>query len=207
MSITYPLSLPSSPPGIEAIELSSNDVVGIGASPFTGQQQILEWPGNWWTARISLPPMYRVDAERWIAFLVSLKGMSGTFLLGDPNGKTPLGIATGTPLVNGSNQTGKVLATKGWTPSIAGILKAGDYLQIGSGATTRLYKAMKDANSDASGNCVVDVWPSIRDLPADGAAIVTSSAKGTFRRNSNQQAWTINKDKTYSIAFDAIEAI
>lgn len=128
MSVSYPLALPASPPGFASVELSAESLVGFSASPFTAQQQIYEWAGNFWRAKCALPPMARANAERWLSFLLSLRGMSGTFLLGDPLGKTPQSTAGGSPIVNGALQVGKQLAISGLT----GVLKAGDYFHIGS---------------------------------------------------------------------------
>lgn len=92
MAITYPLSLPTNI-GIANITLSAENAVGISQSPFTYQQQVIQHQGQRWRASVTLPSMKRQDAESWLAFLLSLKGQVGTFLLGDPNGKTPQGRA------------------------------------------------------------------------------------------------------------------
>lgn len=207
MAVTYPLSLPSSPPGFRTFDMSGHAAVGITQSPFTGSQQIFEWPGAWWSAKVSLPPMVRANAERWIAFMLALRGQSGTFLLGDPLGKTPRGIATGTPLVNGANQVGKSLTTDGWTASKTGILLAGDYIQLGSGLTQRIHKLVKDANSDGTGVAVFDIFPSLRESPADNAVITLASTAGVFRMTSNDPGWTVDLAKTYGIGFTAVEAL
>jgi len=134
VSISYPLILPASPPGLASVEMIGESLAGIAASPFTAQQQIYEWPGQFWRAKCSLPPMARVNAERWISFLLSLRGITGTFLLGDPLGKTPQGTAGGSPIVSGAGQAGKTLAISGLT----GALKAGDYFHIGSAGENSL---------------------------------------------------------------------
>lgn len=207
MSITYPLSLPSSPPGLRNLEFGMNNVVGVGQSPYSGSQQAYDWMGEWWDVKGSLPPMVRADAERWIAWMAALRGRYGTFLLGDPLGKTPRGVATGTPLVNGAGQTGRSLVTDGWTPSITGILKAGDYIQLGTGTTTRLYKVMQDVNSNGSGQATLDIFPILRESPADNAAVTKSSCKGTFRLTVNRRNWTVDVAQTYGLGFEAVEAI
>ena len=93
MTISYPLSTPTNI-GIANITLSAENAVAISQSPFTYQQQVVAHPGQRWAASISLPPMKRPDAEYWVAFLLSLKGQIGTFLLGDPNCVTAQGSAT-----------------------------------------------------------------------------------------------------------------
>ena len=93
MTISYPLSTPTNI-GIANITLSAENAVSISQSPFTYQQQVVAHPGQRWAASTSLPPMKRPDAEYWVAFLLSLKGQIGTFLLGDPNCVNAQGSAT-----------------------------------------------------------------------------------------------------------------
>jgi len=150
MAITYPLALPTHT-GIQSVNLRANDIVGMNMSPFSASQQVYKYTGQFWEADISLPPMKRADAEYWITFLMKLNGAYGTFLLGDPSANTARGVATGSPLVNGASQTGYELITDGWTPDTTGILKAGDYIQLGTGSDSRLYKVLDDVDSDASG--------------------------------------------------------
>lgn len=206
MPISYPLSLPTTA-GIMRVRLVANDVVGVSQSPFTAVQQVYRYTGQFWEADITLPPMKRADAEYWISFLLKLNGPFGTFLMGDPNGATARGAATGTPLVNGAGQTGNELVTDGWTTSTTGILKAGDYIQLGTGATSRLYKVLDDVNSDGSGNATLTLWPDLRSAPADNAAITVSNTKTTFRLNSAQTSWDINEATIYGLTFGAREAL
>ncbi len=180
MPISYPLSLPTTS-SIARIRLTANDIVGISQSPFTAAQQVYKYPGQFWEADVTLPPMKRADAEYWVAFLLKLNGPFGTFLLGDPLGATARGVATGTPLVNGGSQVGNELVTDGWTVSQTGILRAGDYIQLGSGATAQLYKILDDANSDGSGNATFTIWPSLRSSPANNAAITVTSTAGQLQ--------------------------
>lgn len=206
MAIAYPLALPTTT-GIAKIRISANNVVGVSQSPFTAKQQVYKYTGQFWEAEISLPPMKRADAEYWISFLLKLNGQYGTFLLGDPNGATARGVATGTPLVNGASQTGNELATDGWTPDTTGILKAGDYVQIGSGAAAKLHKVLDDVNSDADGEATLVLWPDLRSAPSDNATIIVSGAKGLFRLSTNQQDWDVNEASIYGMTFPAREAL
>ena len=205
MPISYPLSLPTTS-SIARIRLTANDIVGISQSPFTAAQQVYKYPGQFWEAEVTLPPMKRADAEYWVAFLLKLNGPFGTFLLGDPLGATARGVATGTPLVNGGSQVGNELITDGWTVSQTGILKAGDYLQLGSGATAQLYKVLDDANSDGSGNATFTIWPSLRSSPADNAAITVTNTAGNFRLTT-PAAWDIDEASIYGMTFGAREAL
>lgn len=206
MAISYPLTLPTHT-GIAQIELRATNAVTYSRSPFSFAGQAFAYSGQMWQADVTLPPMLRADAEQWVAWLVSLRGQLGTFLLGDPLGATPRGVATGTPLIKGGSQTGGTILIDGATTSVTGWIKAGDYVQIGSGLTARLHKVLVDANSDASGNVTLELWPHVRTAPADNAAVTVSNAKGLFRLSSNEQAWSINEASIYGISFGAMEAI
>jgi hypothetical protein len=206
MTISYPLSMT----GLRAprsIKPMRNSVVAGSASPFTGSQQIYAHAGQWWSAQVQLPPMTRADAQKWLGFLASLNGRAGTFLMGlDPKHTTPLGTATGTPLVKGASQTGNVLTTDGWTTSVTGILKAGDFIQLGTGSTSTLHMNVTDANSDGIGEAVLDLWPAIRTAPADNAAITISSPRGLWRLADNQGDWDLDLAGIFGMSFSCIEA-
>ena len=160
-----------------------------------------QYPGEWWEAEVTLPPMRGENARAWIAALVSMRGLYGQMYLGDWDGRTPNGTASGTPLVKGADQTGNSLITDGWTASVTGIMKAGDYLQIGSGIEQRLHMVVADANSDGSGDATLSIEPALRVSPADNAALTVSSAKGVFRLASNETEWSANAVSTYGLTF------
>jgi hypothetical protein len=206
MSITYPLQLPSNRQ-IARVRLTSTDIVAISQSPFSGAQQVYQYTGQFWEADVTLRPMNRDEAEYWISFLLKLNGSFGTFLLGDPNGRTPRGVATGSPRVFGANQSGNVLETDGWTANTTGILKAGDYIQLGSSATARLYKVLDDVNSDSSGRASLNIYPKLRSSPSDNALITTQNTVSVFRLNSNQSSWDITEAQIYGINFGAKEVL
>ena len=187
------------------MEWGALTVGGVNVSPYTLAQETFEWPGNRWLVSLRYPAMARAQGDALAAALVSLYGI-GTFLLGPAGpGKTPRGVATGTPLVNGAAQAGKSLVTDGWTVSVTNILRAGDYLQLGSGTTTRLYLVLQDVNSNAGGNATLDIWPRLREAPADNATIVTSSPKGVFRLRGRPQ-WEQELGFLYSLSLEAEEA-
>lgn len=209
MTISYPLSLPTNI-GIANITFTAENAVAISQSPFTYSQQVIKHQGERWLASISLPPMLRSDAEPWVAFILSLRGQLGTFLLGDPNCRVPQGLANttaGSPLVRGSGQTGSSLDIDGLPISVTGYLKAGDYIQLGGSTTSTLHKVLVDVNTNSSGQANLDLWPAIRTAPADNANVTLINTVGKFRLNNNIQQWQINDISSYGITFDCVEAI
>lgn len=206
MAISFPLSLPTTPTaaGIEGFSLRIMAGAAMLRSPWSFATQVQEHTGQLWMAEVSIAPHQRAYAEPWVGFLEALKGPVGTFLMGDPWGKNPRGTATGTPLVKGASQTGETLLTDGWTINITGILKAGDYIQIGQ----RLYKVKQDANSNGSGDATLEIGPRLRESPADNAPIITASPKGLFRLNSVEvPLFDLDRERLYSVSFTAVEAI
>lgn len=209
MAITYPLSLPSVS-GISSVNFIARSSTGVTSSPFTFQTQVFQNQGKRFEADVTLAVMKREDAEQWNSFFLKLYGQFGTFLLGDPNASTPRGTASssaGTPVVNGASQTGNSLNIDGVPASQTGYLKAGDYIQLGTGTNSRLYKVLDDADSNASGEVSLTIYPDLRTSPDDDATVVVSNAKGTFRLNSSAHQWTIRQDSFYSMTFGAIEAL
>ena len=175
-----------------SIEFDPVEKVEQSTSIYTGQAQTYDLMNSLWTGTISLPPMHRYDADAWQSFILACRGMLNCFLLGDPTAALPKGPATGTPVVAGAGQTGYSLSTRGWVASVTGILRTGDYIQIGSlttlgsGYAPRLYRLTADATSTNTGTATLSIWPNLRDLPADGTAIITRNCKGLMRLSQNQ---------------------
>lgn len=203
---TYPISFPSHT-GVRNVELRAINAVIYEMSPFTFAGQAQASSGQMWQADVTLPPMKRSDAEQWVAWLVSLRGRFGTFNMGDPIGCTPRGVATGTPLVNGSNQTGENLIIDGCTANVTGWLRAGDYIQLGAAGTATLHKVLADVNTNASGETTLSLWPHIRSAPDDNATVVVNNTVGRWRLASNESSWSVNEAAIYGITFGAMEAI
>ncbi len=205
MAVVFPLTFPTYPEPAEAT-VEPNDSVAALASIFTGQEDIQEHQGGFWTLSVTWDLMHWEEAAPFVAVLTKLRGMGGTFLFGDPITAQPLGNAVGAPVVDGFGQTGLELLTRGWNPGAPDVLKAGDNIQIGTGAQTRLHKVVADASADAGGLVTLDIWPRLRESPADGTAIVTQNPLGTFRLASNARAWREVAPKLVSIQFEAREA-
>jgi hypothetical protein len=197
------ISMPTTPSAPQTIDFTANDVVAMSVSPFTGQQQVQDWQQGWLEASVSMPPLTHVQAQAWIAFLMSLRGQANVFQLGDPLATSPRGSGAGTPLVDGGSQYGFSLATKGWTASASGVLLPGDWLQIGY----RLYRNLGTVNANGAGKATLSIWPPLRESPADGDAITLNNTKGLFRLKGNARKWSETQARVYGIQIDIREAI
>ena len=204
MAISYPLSVPTTI-GLAQVEFTASNAVALSQSPFTYDSQVHAYPGQSWSVSVTLPALNRAFMEPWVAFLLSLRGQYGTFLMGDPNGKTPLGAGGGSPVV--ANHSDYTITFTGGPVSTTGYLLAGDYIQLGTGSGATLHKVLADVSTDASGDGSIDVWPAPRRTLTVGETIITSNAVGNFRLASNQSSWSITESCKYGISFDCIEAI
>jgi len=194
MAITYPLALPSHT-GVAQIELRAINAVAYSRSPFTFSGQAHAYAGQMWQADITLPAMKRAEAEQWIAWLVSLRGQYGTFLLNDPSATSPRGTATSAQITGSTGDSSVTVA-------MTGTLLAGDYIQLGTGANARLHKVLQDQD----GNGTLEIWPALRADQSAVSADLTSAA-GLFRLSSNEQSWSVNEASIYGITFGAMEAL
>jgi hypothetical protein len=195
------IAMPAAP-APRSIEFTAQDVVAVSISPFTGQQQIQDWQAGWLEASVTMPPMPEETARAWTAFLLSLRGMANAFEFGVPPGACSSAPAVGTPVVNGTNQTGYTLNARGFTAGLANVMRAGDWLQIGS----HLYQNLQAANADASGHAALNIWPALRESPADAAAINITNPKGLWRLKSNSRQWSITEIRIYGFQFEIREA-
>ena len=204
MTISYPVNLPSTT-AIKRLRWTQSSVVGVSKSPFTFSRQTYVHQGEMWSADVELVPMIRADAEAWLAWLLSLNGVQGTFLMGDVHGATARGTWSGTsPVVAGASQTGKTLAVDGVTAFATA--KAGDWFQLGSGSSSRLHKLTADVTFDSGGSATLDFWPRLRSSPADNAALTIASAKGLFALAANENSWDV-EEIIYGLRFSAEEVL
>jgi len=194
MALSYPLATPTTI-GIESIELRAVNAVAVSQSPFTYKQQIVSHGGQKWEASVNIPSVHRDKASEWKAMLVGLKGQTGTFLLGDPDYATPQGTVSSCVLSgNVGDETASVVMT--------GTLKAGDYIQLGSGASSKLHQVLLDQDGDGT----IEIWPSLRSNYTS-STVVFNSPKGVFRLATNMTSWSINNASIYGISFEAVEAV
>lgn len=194
---------PPATPAMKDIDFSFVSTSGISISPFSKAQQVQEWPGQLLMAKVNMPAMKRSQAADWMAFFASLRGMVNIFSLQVPAWKTAQGIATGTPVVNGAANGGSSLATRGWTANITGILKAGDWFQVGN----HLHMNLNTENSDSGGLASFDIWPDLREVPGDGTPIITTNPAGFFRMTQPKVDVLIDEALIYGFSFECMEAL
>lgn len=203
MALSYPLALPSAFPRRLSIEQVS--VVGLQPSPLTLEQTAYVWAGDCWEGELEwgeLDYSNGMDVAGWLA---ALNGKEGTFLAGDPLGATPRGTWAGTPLLVGAHAAAaRTLSVDGFSAAATG--KRGDYLQFGSGSSTRLHMVTLDFTANGGGVATVEIWPCLREAQADNVAIVKSATKGLWSLNTNRRRWNLEDIRINGIVIPIIEA-
>lgn len=183
-------TMPSSPVP-RSIEWSMTDVVGSARNPFSLRQQTYNWSSGILRASVSFAPMLKPQSLAWTSFLMSVQGISGVFLFGDPLNVGPQNGAASAGAVSGAGQTGYTLVTT------SSNLTPGDWIQLG----VRLY-----AVTSVSGG-TLGIWPAIRESPADGTSLVINNTQGLFRLSKNDRKFSVDVNKTYGITFEIEEAL
>ncbi len=174
--------------------------VAAVASPFTGTQQVQDWGGEWWEYEISLAVTQGAAGRQLSAFFAALGGQRDTFIFRDPFIENP--PALGSVLVNGAAQTGNSLITDGWGTRK---MNAGDFIQMGSVSTTRLYQLTADAVPSA-GAATLQIVPKLRASPADNEAVNVINP-GVLLRLTSPVPASIGLADLYRFSITAREAI
>lgn len=169
-------------------------------SPFTKTQDIQDWGGECWEYSISIKAQHGADGRSLSAFLAALRGPVNPFLFDDPT--IEQSGSYGTPLVDGSSQTGNTLVTDGWG---AEGLKTGDFFSLGTDTATRFYQLTADV-VPLAGAATLEFVPALRSSPANDEALEVRSPQVLLRANPPIPA-DISAGHIYRFTLSAREAI
>lgn len=169
--------------GIKSCTIHADSQSAIRENEFNYRQEVHAFPGQRWRLSVELIDNFDETAGELEAFLLSLRGQVGRFRFFDPFRSEPLGVASGSPVVDTAIAGMQTLTTRGWVPNVESQFKKGDYLQLGE----RLHRVLDDVHSDANGEADLTIYPTLRESYPAGTKIITRNATGVFRL-----------DKTYS---------
>lgn len=210
MAISFPLASPAQF-GYSAVQWGPMTNTARVKAPWTLQDVVQVFDGAMWQGTLQVLPQTGAEARGLAAWVTSLQGARGTFLLGDPGAPAPLGSAAtapGSPVVDGAGQTGAQLALRGLPANAAGYLLEGDYLQLGTAGEARLYMALAQVDADGAGKATVKIWPKLRTSPGDGAAVVVDGAEGVFALASPFTPWSERRGLIYDgVQLDVREVV
>ena len=138
------------------------------------------------------------------AFVLAQRGQWDTFTAALPAHKLPQGVATGTPVVNGANQQGRSLATRGWTANLPGVMKAGDFLGIAG--QTKVYMVTADANADSTGSATLLIEPALLMVPSDNVSLVVRNVPFTLAMGGDTLESAVAPGSIYNFSLQLVEA-
>ena len=204
--VSYPIDFPTTLT-VSSLRITPLNAIARNMSNFTYAEQVYNFRGEAWSIEGTLPLMNRDTAEAYNSMIFKLKGRFGTFLFPLPTSISQArGSWGGTPQVDGNGQTGDSLDIKNLPTSVTGVIKNGDYINLGSGDSTRLYRIQDDADSDGSGKATVNIWPSLRSSPTDGDSVAYQNVKLLCRLTDNTPI-DIDVNRHYFISLSAMEAL
>ena len=156
-----------------------------------------------WGIKFTYPQMLRSEFAPLHSFLISQRGQADTFTTLLPGHTSPRGSWGGSPIVNGSGQTGRSINLRGMTASQVGIAKMGDLIKFPSG--NKVYMVTADANSDSSGAATLSIEPALLTSPIDGEAPVTTNVPFTVALASDTLDANISPGVLYGLEVNLIE--
>jgi hypothetical protein len=196
MAISYPLTPPAAI-RIASLRFSAISAVARNISPFTFSSQSYNWTGTMLSGDVECPPMNRADAEELIGFLIM--AARGTFYFRDYANGTQRGNMSSNPQLDGAHVANTTTIT---IDGGSGSWAVGDYIQLGTGSSSKLHKITK-VNTALS----YEIFPLLRTNYPDDTAIVYSNAVGVFRLGTTTCDWSIDTAKKYGLNFSIFEAI
>lgn len=172
-----------------------------GRSAFDGSSYADTMGAPRWAFAITLGPRKLSEIPAWEALVDRLRGRVNRVRVWDWRREAPLGVATGAPTVRVAG-TGSSLQLQGWTPSVAGILLAGSYIQVNG----ELKKLTVSMDSDALGRCTAQFEPPLRAQAPANAPLMLAKPTSTFVMTSDPPRWgqagARTKDVTLSFEED-----
>lgn len=148
-------------------------------SPFTGSTQTAELPGARWAARLNYTNLQISEYRELVAFLNSLRGMSGRFELYDFSLPRPA-LATSPPSPTTATGTPTETALE-LTSGVSG-LSVGDYLEV---TPLNSYKELKII-TDITGS-VITVEPPFRTTPLANDVVVLEKPRCIMMLDTDDQ--------------------
>lgn len=194
----------SVPPVVpESIVFGLTHNVQVSTSPLSGIVQTVELPGARWRASLSYSDLTNTEANDLKAWLLSLRGMSGRFLLYDYGKSSPTNSVTGSPVVE-TGSTARVINTT----TTGDVFSVGDYIQIGTDDNRELKMVVAVSGTGLDRNYTIEPALRMTVATALGKSIVYSNPSAVFMLSSNDQSSWNTRGKSFlnDINIDCIEA-
>lgn len=198
--LTFPTEI--LPPSSFKLRPIANTQSG-GKSPFDGTEQTLELPGSRWACDVTWDGLDQSEWRPLLAFLADLGGRSGRFTWAPPIDR--LATATGGH-VYGAGQTGKTLATQGWSGGTYAARK-GDLVGWTDPTGRPALHVVTGDCPPSGGGVYLLLAPAIRRSPADGAAIIYASPVAVWMLEADDIPVSFSQGMFATVQATFVEAI
>ncbi len=196
-------AFPSSPEP-NSIDISTTQTTFV-SDAMNGRRQTRQIQDQRWQITASFPPMLRAKFNEVFAFVVSQRGVKGTFTFTPPIIDDALGTETGSVLVNGAHAVGDTtIAMDGFAGDGAGRFKAGDFIKFAS--HDKVYMVVSDVTS-SSNAATVTIEPPLTTALANDSAVTYDSVPFTVALVNDIQTIALGGDGFYRFEVDMIEVI
>jgi hypothetical protein len=150
--------------------------------------------------------MSRSEFAPIIAFIMKQRSQMESFQYVPPTIDDPLGVATGTILLNGSITAGVTTCTiDGMAVSTNGVLKAGDFFRFTG--QTKVYMCVEDVDSNGSGEGTLTFEPPLRSNVSNNNVIIYGNVDFTVGLTGDIQEFTIGTENYFQYEIDLIEVL
>jgi hypothetical protein len=166
--------------------------VAVSESPFSYDAQTYVHQGARWECEVTLPPLSYAEARSVQAFIIGLKGQSGTFTFGHP-------LHTSTVTGN-TNADAAIRAEQISLGGSSTAIDAGTYLQLGD----YLYIT---TTSKTSGIGLIGIQPPLRSAVSAGTTVDFTLPKSLWRMATNDVSWSTDTASMYGFTFAFVEAL
>ena len=168
------------------ISSQQNTIVSTTSS---GRRQARQIDGQRFKLTLRFPVMTRTEFAPIIAFIMKQRSQLESFTYTPATMEDTLGSASTTISTNGAVSAGATTASvDGMTVSTNGILKAGDFFRFTG--QTKVYMAVSDLNSNASGAGTLTFEPPLRTAVSDNTVIIYNNVDFTVGLTSDTVSYT-----------------
>lgn len=170
-----------------------------GRSAFDGSVQTDVMGAPRWAFTVTLGPRKLSELPGIEAFFNRLRGGVNRVRAWDWRRESPLGPATGAPVVRLAS-AGSCLELQGWAPGVAGILRAGSWFSVNG----ELKQLSVDMSSDAVGRSTALFEPPLRAAAPAGAPLLLVKPTARFVMTNEPPQWGQDgaKVKNHTLSFE-----
>jgi hypothetical protein len=183
---------------IQAVELTSNQPT-VQTQSISGRRQVRSFASQFYSMKITMPPMAEADLRRVYGFLIQQQGAKGTFTIAPYNLKRVSGTQSATENV----QAGAIGATTINLDTTQGKFKMGDLFKFSG--HSKAY--MITADQGASSTQLQFEPPLVSTVGASETVLSGSNFEMTVRLEGDKFTNTFDQEGVGYLEFDVVEVV